>query len=203
MERGTVGSEMERSGDPGPEHGVRAKDLLGVPGLLSLSRLPLAAAFFALETEPVLRLLVLVLAGVSDVLDGWYARRTERVTQTGAVLDPITDKLFVLTVATTLVLENRLEVSEVLLLGARELGEAPLVLWLLVSRSARRAVAESAVANRFGKSVTVLQFVAVALALFHDPAADVAIWATACVGVLAAFVYWRRSLATRRKAFPA
>jgi phosphatidylglycerophosphate synthase len=76
----------------------RARDLLRVPSLLSLARLPLAAAFVLLVDRPPVLVLVLVAAGVTDVLDGWYARRFDQVTATGAVVDPITDKLFVLTV---------------------------------------------------------------------------------------------------------
>jgi phosphatidylglycerophosphate synthase len=45
---------------------------------------------------------VLLLAGITDVLDGWVARRWGLVTATGAALDGITDKLFALVVALAL-----------------------------------------------------------------------------------------------------
>ncbi|MBS2018843.1 MAG: CDP-alcohol phosphatidyltransferase family protein [Deltaproteobacteria bacterium] len=74
-----------------------ARDLVRVPGLLSLSRLPLAVAFgFTVVSQPPLALTFLALAGLSDVLDGWYARRYGQATRTGAVLDAIVDKVFVL-----------------------------------------------------------------------------------------------------------
>ena len=70
-----------------------------------------------------------MLVGMSDVLDGWYARHFRQVTPTGCVVDPITDKLFVLTIAITLVTTAKLSVGAVVLLSTRELGELPLVLW--------------------------------------------------------------------------
>jgi cardiolipin synthase len=97
----------------------RASDLLLPPAWLSLSRVLLAACFPLVVDVPLVALAVLILAGVSDVLDGWVARRYGLVTATGAALDPITDKLFVLTVAVTLVSSGHLSLGEVLLLSTR------------------------------------------------------------------------------------
>lgn len=46
----------------------------------------------------VLALVLLVLAGLSDALDGFLARRYGWFTRLGAVLDPVADKLFVVSV---------------------------------------------------------------------------------------------------------
>src|SRR5690348_12505297 len=116
----------------------RARDLVRVPGLLSLSRVPLALAFpFALERAP-LALAILAAAALSDVLDGWYARRFGQVTPTGAAVDPVTDKLFVLTVAVALVVGDRLSITDVLIMSTREIAELPLVVWIAASSRARR-----------------------------------------------------------------
>ena len=176
----------------------RARDLFILPGLLSLSRIPLAVCFRLLVDRPVAAAVVLALAGLSDVLDGWIARRYRLVSATGMVLDPITDKLFVLTVAVTLVVRGHLSIGGVLLLSTREIGELPLVAWLVLSRSARSARAEQPSANIPGKFVTVLQFVAVCWAIFRGPLLGWWLAATAVAGVLAAISYWGRSLRTAR-----
>lgn len=69
--------------------------ILTVPNLLSLVRLCLIPVFIRLydhgayaETAA-----VLVLSGLTDVVDGWYARRFHAVSDVGKVLDPIADKL--------------------------------------------------------------------------------------------------------------
>jgi cardiolipin synthase len=172
----------------------RARDLVRVPGLLSLSRLPLAALFpFALH-RPLLALAILAIAGISDVLDGWYARRFGQVTATGTALDPITDKLFVMTVAVSLVLAGTFSILDVVLLSTREIGEVPLVVWLATSPCARARRTDHPSANWPGKLATALQFGTAAAALFRMPHLDWLIDAAAVVGVLAAASYWAREI---------
>lgn len=60
---------------------------------LTLLRLP-AAFFFIIDSVPI-RLASIVLAMLSDVLDGYFARKHKTVSQLGAILDPIMDKFFV------------------------------------------------------------------------------------------------------------
>jgi cardiolipin synthase (CMP-forming) len=172
----------------------RWRDVLLLPGLLSLTRVALAVAFPLVVTRTGWAIAVLVLAGLTDVLDGYCARRFGQVTPTGAALDPITDKTFVLTVAVTLIWSGHFSLVSVLLLSTRELLELPLVVWFAMSPRARSARAEKPSANAFGKLATVLQFAAVVAALLGWPIADLSIAATAVVGVLAALSYWVRAL---------
>jgi cardiolipin synthase (CMP-forming) len=174
----------------------RARDLVRVPGLLSLSRVPLAALFPFTLHRPVLALAVLALAGISDVLDGWYARRFRQVTPTGTALDPVTDKLFVTTVAVSLVMAGYFSIPDVVLLSTREIGEVPLVVWLAMSHRARDRRAEHPSANWPGKLATALQFGTATAALFWMPHLDWLIGGTAAVGLLAAASYWAREIRT-------
>lgn len=172
----------------------RARDVLLVPGLLSLARVPLAVAFAFVARDPAAALVVLVLAACSDVLDGWAARRLGQVTATGVVLDGVTDKVFALTVAITLVVDGRLSVTSVLLLSSREIVELPLLLRYAFSRRARHSRTERPTANVFGKLATVLQFLAIGAALLRFPQMGVWIAATAVVGAIAGITYWRAAL---------
>ncbi len=174
-------------------HGVenfRAADLARVPGLLSLSRIALAVAFPFVLRSPTLALLVLFAAAASDIADGWYARHFGQVTRAGAIIDPITDKIFVLTVVITLVVRGLLSPLSVLLLSTRELGELPLVVWFLASRHDRSG--ESA--NVPGKLATVLQFLTLAAATAGLEHLEIALAASAISGALAAVLYWMRAL---------
>jgi cardiolipin synthase (CMP-forming) len=174
----------------------RARDLVRLPGLLSLSRVPLAAAFSRVLSRPALALCILAAAGLSDVLDGWIARRSGQVTPTGAALDPVTDKLFVTTAAVSLVAGGYLSILDVLLLSTREIGEIPLVVWLAVNRDARTRRAEHPMANLPGKLATALQFGTATAALLRMPHLGWLIDGTAAVGVLAAVSYWAREMRT-------
>lgn len=175
----------------------RLGDLLLAPAWFSWLRLPLAICFALFIDRPFVALSVLMAAGLSDVLDGWLARRYGLVTATGAVLDPITDKLFVLTVAVTLVASGHLSVGAVLLLSTREIGELPLVMWFAWSPAARAARAAAPSANAGGKLATVLQFGTVAWAVLGQPRLELWLATASIAGVLAALGYWRRALRMR------
>lgn len=181
----------------------RARDLLLVPGILTLARIPLAIAFPFVASRPYAALALLVAAGVSDVLDGFWARRFNQATPTGAAVDPVTDKLFVASVVLTLVVHGRLRPFDIVLLSTREIGELPLVLWFLISHASRKARADQPLANVPGKMATLLQFVTVAVALFGTRYVDGLLIATAIAGGVAALTYWIRELRAARARIPA
>jgi CDP-diacylglycerol--glycerol-3-phosphate 3-phosphatidyltransferase/cardiolipin synthase len=83
----------------------------------------------------------------------------------GRIVDPIVDKVFVASVALTLLVTGRLSLVATLLLGSRDLVELPLVLWLTFDAQARREHVDQLRANVFGKIVTALQFATVVTAL--------------------------------------
>ena len=171
-----------------------ARHILLVPNLVSLTRLPLAALFAAWVDAPWLALAVLLSAGATDMIDGWYARRFSQVTATGAVIDGITDKAFMATVVVTLVLTHKLGMPGALLLATREVGELPLVLWWALHRSKRHARAKNPRANAVGKLCTSVQFVAVSAALFEVAWLAPVLALSGLLGVVAAAYYWRREM---------
>lgn len=72
--------------------------VLTVPNALSLLRLagvPLFAALL-LAREDGWALLVLMVSGATDYLDGYLARRWGQVTRVGQLLDPAADRLYIL-----------------------------------------------------------------------------------------------------------
>jgi phosphatidylglycerophosphate synthase len=172
----------------------RARDLLLVPSLLSYLRIPLAAAFVLLLQHPRLALGVLLLAGVTDVLDGYFARRLNQATPTGAVVDGVLDKLFAGVVVGALVVQGHLSSFAAVLLATRELGELPLVVWWAVHDDQRRSRAEDPRANWLGKAATVFQFMAITALLLHGQAPWFWLVLTAVAGATAAVVYWQREL---------
>ena len=172
----------------------RFADLFLLPNLLSALRLPLAVVFPFVVANPRAALAVLVIAALTDVFDGWLARRTGQVTAVGAVVDPIADKVFATTVVITLLLRQEMPTWALPALLAREILEAPLVAWVLVSQSFRGARKADARANIPGKLATVVQFVAVLSAIAAPELLEAALVAAAVAGVLAGVSYWHREL---------
>ena len=129
-------------------------DLRRVPNILSLSRVLLAVLFIPAGRAG--RIALICLASATDFLDGWIARRTNSSTRWGALVDPIADRIFVLTAIVVYVLDGQLSVPHSLLLLARDLATA---LGFFVARSAPRLRSVEFKARFPGKIVTVLQLV--------------------------------------------
>jgi cardiolipin synthase len=72
--------------------------VLNVPNVLTLVRILTIPGFLILLTSgrPGLALAVFVAGGVTDALDGAIARLTDTKTELGAILDPLADKLLLL-----------------------------------------------------------------------------------------------------------
>jgi phosphatidylglycerophosphate synthase len=175
-------SEMEST--------FNVRDIFSLPGLLSLSRIVLAACFPFTLDAPWLALATLAAAALSDGLDGYFARRLGMSSPTGAALDPVTDKIFATSVMVSLIARDRMTLGWAALLSLRELLELPLLLWLVATPRARAMRAAHLKANWLGKVTTAVQFIALAVLLLQLPTIRVWMIATAVCGVLAAAVYW-------------
>ncbi|HDR00031.1 MAG TPA: CDP-alcohol phosphatidyltransferase family protein [candidate division WOR-3 bacterium] len=89
-----------------------ARRLVTVPNILSLSRLVLLAPILLLlgRNRSTLALGLMIVAWVTDALDGWFARRLHQVSNLGRVLDHLVDKIWIGTVLVMLVLLRDLPV---------------------------------------------------------------------------------------------
>jgi CDP-diacylglycerol--glycerol-3-phosphate 3-phosphatidyltransferase/cardiolipin synthase len=165
------------------------RHLASVPGLLSLSRLGLAAAFVLAVRSSPWSIAILVLAGATDLLDGWFARRFGQETATGAALDAIADKLFVGTVVLALVVSRSLSVPQALLLGVRDVGELVLGAWLLARERSR--LWRPHPHHALGRVTTVLQYAAVLSAILGGDTTWTLAFAAGLAGALATVAYGR------------
>lgn len=70
-----------------------------IPNILSVLRILMVGvfAYLFLTGRPIAALLVYVLAFLTDILDGYLARRNGWITNLGKLLDPFADKLLVVT----------------------------------------------------------------------------------------------------------
>lgn len=136
---------------------VTAATFFTVPNIISLARLPLAVLFVLAGTTGQ-RLTLLAIAAASDLIDGWLARRFGRTTRSGALLDPVADKAFVLAALTAFLRTGELSTGAYFLILARDFATAVgfIVAWRLPGLDPADFKA------RFpGKVVTVLQLAAI------------------------------------------
>ncbi len=147
--------------------------------VVSLARLPLAVLFVASDRTAV-RLPVLAVAAASDLLDGWLARRLGP-SRIGAVLDPITDKAFMVAAFAMLLLSRALTPLEVFGVLLRDIL-APVV--YVVARLARRPI-PAIPARAGGKLVTTGQSMTLFAWLIGSRYLEPVAWATAAMGLYA------------------
>jgi cardiolipin synthase len=94
-----------------PVAGRRPRDWATVPNAITVVRLLLVIPITLLlvnDAAPVVTLVLLILFGVSDWVDGYLARRLGQTSRTGALLDPIADRLGVVTIAAAFVVSGHL-----------------------------------------------------------------------------------------------
>ncbi len=175
----------------------RIRDRSVIPNLLSASRIPLAIAFPLASSDQQLAIGILGLAGLTDVLDGWAARKLGQTTPLGALIDGIADKAFAASVLGTLVATGKLSPVAALLLATRELAELPLALRVLMSKRARLTELDRR-ANRLGKIATVLEFATAFAVVARAPGQSTLLAATAVCGAIAGASYWAREIRAAR-----
>lgn len=101
------------------------QDIINIPNVLTLFRIALipVVALFIFWGDPVSCIIAVCLfwvASVTDWFDGYIARRQNLVSMTGKFLDPLADKLLVITCLMILIPLGRLPAWIVIIIVARE-----------------------------------------------------------------------------------
>jgi CDP-diacylglycerol--glycerol-3-phosphate 3-phosphatidyltransferase len=134
-----------------------------VPILLLLPLLPLWS--FSERSGSLFIGWCFTIAGFSDLLDGWLARRGQQVTRIGKLLDPLADKLIVSTALIVLVATARIPLwatwMAVVIVG-RELAVTGL-------RGLASSQGQVMAASGYGKIKTFTQNVAIGAMIFYYP----------------------------------
>ena len=104
-----------------------------------------------------------IVAAITDIVDGWLARRGQQVTQIGKLLDPVADKLIVSTALVVLLAVGRIPtwaIWMVVVIVGRELAVTGL-------RGLASVGGRVMAASWQGKAKTLMQNIAIAPLLFH------------------------------------
>lgn len=142
--------------------------------MLRLALMPLLVIFFFIPGRwpAAICTTIFVIAALSDLLDGYLARRLKQTSALGAFLDPVADKLVVGVglvllvsdqVVQSFIWDVRLFVVVVLVIIGREIAVSALREWMAeVGKRGKVAV------SGLGKVKTVMQMTAISMLLFRD-----------------------------------
>lgn len=146
---------------------TRREQVINLPNLLTLVRIgsiPVLVLLLYLPGEgwSLLSALVFFVAGLTDLLDGWLARRMKSVTLLGQYLDPVADKLLISSILVMLTHLGRVPAWMTIIIICRE-----------IAVTGMRALAANhnftVPSDLWGKAKTTLQMLGVFLILLYRP----------------------------------
>lgn len=183
---------------------------MNLPNLLTLLRIffvPLLVATLLAENSgsrwehlipaprELFALAIFLTAAITDLLDGYLARRWKQVTTVGTLLDPIADKLLISAALVSLVGMGRVPAWMVILIIGREFAVSGL-------RQIAAASGYTIRASDLGKTKMISQVVAISLVIggirwpVFNGLAMAGMWAVMLFGIVSAADYflkfWRR-----------
>ncbi|HSH36649.1 CDP-diacylglycerol--glycerol-3-phosphate 3-phosphatidyltransferase [Schnuerera sp.] len=146
---------------------------MNIPNMLTILRIILVPIylflFYSVSDNHLLYAgIVFIIAGVSDVLDGYIARKYDLTTKIGAALDPLADKLMTFAVLISFTTAKLIPSWVLLILGVKEviMIVGGFILYLLKGNKVLPS-------NKYGKIATVSFYVAILSIVFKFPSLNV------------------------------
>ncbi|NSW90647.1 MAG: CDP-alcohol phosphatidyltransferase family protein [Firmicutes bacterium] len=138
---------------------------MNIPNILTTIRFFLIPIFgyFLYEGQYIWSVIVLTISGLTDILDGFIARKFNMVTSWGKLADPLADKLMQLTALILLSAKNKIPLIIVIIFILKELM---MVIGSYLLYKQDKVVVS---ANWYGKMATVIIYFAVILIMFNVP----------------------------------
>jgi cardiolipin synthase len=143
---------------------VRDNRVLTVPNVISVARLLCVPVFVWLlvDDKGIEAAALLAVLGATDWVDGWIARHFDQGSNLGKVLDPVADRILLITAGVALVVQGSVPLVVGILVLARELAVSIAVL-MLAAAGAHRIDVQWA-----GKAGTLSLMVSFPLYLWAD-----------------------------------
>jgi CDP-diacylglycerol--glycerol-3-phosphate 3-phosphatidyltransferase len=159
---------------------------INLPDYLSLSRIFFTLLFLIFKDYNNLLLIILFLVVLSDVLDGYLARKLKISSKFGAIIDPLTDKFFVLIVFSFFLYNKQINFLQFVLLTLRDLYSLVEVILTLIANNKKTHKARF-----YGKITTTLQYFMILILILNLELKEYLIILIFIFGVLAIIDYVR------------
>ncbi len=164
------GPERMTSGSAAPAAGLARERFWNLPNTITVLRTGVipVLVLMPLWPDPAGSRVIawcFIVAALTDILDGWLARRGKQVTHIGKLLDPLADKLLVSTALVVLLAMGRIPIWAtwmVVVIVGRELAVTGL-------RGIASAGGQVMAASWLGKAKTLSQNIAIGALIFHYP----------------------------------
>lgn len=134
-----------------------------VPNILTIIRFLLIPLLIivALQGNYISTIIVLTISGITDILDGYIARRFNYITNFGKLMDPLADKATQITLLTVLTIQKIIPVWIIVIVLLKE--------FLMIAGASFLYGKELVVSSKwYGKLATVLFYIAIVCSLFTE-----------------------------------
>ncbi len=175
---------------------------MNIPNMLTVFRLLLIPVFIMVFNSPaenrlLLAMGVFLLAGATDLLDGFIARRYNMITEIGTLMDPLADKLMLITVLLCMAYQQYFPPWIVAIVI---LKEAVMVGGGIYLYNAKKKIVIPA--NIYGKAATAGFYLAIVLLSISGGgiAGQIALYIAVALAVTAFLNYRHQALLELRKA---
>ncbi|SHK43967.1 CDP-diacylglycerol--glycerol-3-phosphate 3-phosphatidyltransferase [Thermocrinis minervae] len=165
--------------------------MANLPLYLTLLRgfLVIPLVYTLLEGKTFFSLLLIILGALSDWFDGSFARKTNASARLGALLDPLMDKVFVLSTISVFVYLQKVHPVPFVLLMVRELSIS-----FLRSLAVEKGYIMSA--SSLGKAKTFFEFTTLVTLALDLSLGDVLLWISVLLAYISALDYLSKYLQT-------
>ena len=169
--------------------------IVTIPNVLSLLRLlliPLILWLYVVKHDPLWTCAILVLSGVTDIVDGIIARRCHMVSDFGKAFDPVADKLTQIAMLFCLVTRFRWMLLPLCVMVVKEVAAG--ILGLVVIRKTGNV--DGAVWHGKATTVSLYSMMAIHLIWYNIPGvlSGILIGACTALALLSAFMYTRENV---------
>ncbi|MFO7154584.1 MAG: CDP-diacylglycerol--glycerol-3-phosphate 3-phosphatidyltransferase [Caldicoprobacter oshimai] len=162
---------------------------MNIPNILTVIRFCLIPVFIYVFYNPDIQnnvlwgIVVFIVAGATDLLDGYIARKYGLITKWGKLMDPLADKLMLITVLISLYVKGIIPAPIILIVFVKE--------FLMIAGAAflyknRNIVVE---ANFFGKAATASFYVAVVATVLKLPYYNILLYIAVVLTLIALVQY--------------
>lgn len=171
---------------------------MSIPNIITSLRFLLIPAFAYFFFSPVpygleIAIIIFLLSGLTDIIDGYIARKYNQITKLGMVLDPLADKLMLITVLISVTISNNIPAWIISIVAFKEIL---MIIGAFMLIKGNNIVVP---ANIFGKLSTLLSYIAIIAILFELPLSRQILYVYVAAAILALGVYFRGFLLIKKQ----
>lgn len=169
---------------------------MNIPNILTTIRFFLIPIFYivyfsSIDNHFLIAIIIFLISGITDVLDGYIARKYNMVTKWGTLLDPLADKLMLLTALFCLSSTNIIPIwMFIIVLGK----EALMILGGILLLKNETVLP----AKYYGKAATLFFYLSIGVMVFNEKAGTYIIYIALILAFFAFFNYLRNYLLIKK-----